>query len=69
MGVGLPLARVIDAQDVSARRARPQPNDRFVFVVGERKGRLISLEDLPPGGAPLTGYPTSPPASCATTVG
>ena len=57
MGVGLPLARVIDAQDVSARRARPQPNDRFVFVVGERKGRVISLEDLPPGGAPLTGYP------------
>jgi len=57
MGVGLPLARVVQAQDVSARRARPQPNDRFVFVAGERKGRVISLADLPAGGAPLTAYP------------
>ena len=57
MGAGLPLARVVKAQDVSARRARPQPNDRFVFVAGERKGRVISLADLPPGGPPLTAYP------------
>ena len=57
VGVGLPLARVVDAQDSGARRARPQPNDRFVHVGGERKGRMITLADLPAGGAPLTAYP------------
>ena len=56
VGVGLPLARVVDAQD-GARRARPQPNDRFVHVAGERKGRMITTADLPAGGAPLTAYP------------
>ena len=57
VGVGLPLARLVGAQDISARGARPQPNDRFVLAAGERKGRLITLADLPPGGAPLTAYP------------
>src|SRR5207249_3634418 len=37
VGVGLPLARLVGAQDVSARGARPQPNDRFVLAAGERK--------------------------------
>ena len=57
VGVGLPLARLVGAQDSSARGARPQPNDRFVLAAGERKGRLITLADLPSGGAPLTAYP------------
>ena len=57
VGVGLPLARLVGAQDSSARRARPQPNDRFVLAAGERKGQVITLTDLPPGGAPLTAYP------------
>ena len=57
MGVGLPLARVVDAQDAGARRARPQPDDRFVRVAGERKGRVITLDDVPAGGPPLTAYP------------
>src|SRR5207249_125911 len=47
VGVGLPLARLGGAQDSSARGARPQPNDRFVLAAGERKGRLITLADLP----------------------
>src|SRR5262245_66434627 len=57
VGVGLPLARVTHAQDDAARRARPQPNDRFTYAAGERKGRLITLADLPAGGAPLRAYP------------
>ena len=57
VGVGLPLARLVDAQDPAARRARPQPNDRFTHAAGDRKGRLITLADLPAGGAPLTAYP------------
>ena len=57
VGVGLPLARVAHAQDDGARRARPQPNDRFTYAAGERKGRVITLADLPAGGPPLTAYP------------
>ena len=57
LGVGVPLARVVESQEPTARRARPQPNDRFVFVTGERKGRVISLGDVPAGGPPLTAYP------------
>ena len=57
VGVGLPFARVVDAQDSGARRARPQANDRFAYVGGERKGRMITVADLPAGGAPLTAYP------------
>ena len=57
VGMGLPLARVAHGQDDAARRARPQPNDRFTYAAGERKGRVITLADLPAGGAPLTAYP------------
>ena len=57
VGVGLPLARVAHAQDPGARRARPQPNDRFTFAAGERKGGVITLADLPAGGTPVTAYP------------
>src|SRR5262249_15275517 len=39
------------------RRPRPRPNDRSGYVAGERKGRVITLADLPAGGAPLTAYP------------
>jgi rieske iron-sulfur protein len=54
---GLPLARLAQAQDTDARRARPQPNDRFVYAGGAGKGRVITLAELPAGGAPLTAYP------------
>ena len=60
VGVGLPLARLVDAQETSARRERPQPNDRFVLAAGERKGQVITLADLPAGGRPLTAYPKDP---------
>ena len=57
MSLGLPLARLAGAQEGNARRARPQPNDRFVLAAGDRKGRIVALADLPAGGAPLTAYP------------
>src|SRR5262249_23189127 len=57
VGAGLPLARLVAAQDDAARRARPQPEDRFAHAAGERKGRVVTLADLPPGGPPLTAYP------------
>jgi rieske iron-sulfur protein len=57
VGIGWPLARAAHAQDPAARRARPQPNDRFTYAAGERKGRVVTLADLPAGGPPVTAYP------------
>jgi rieske iron-sulfur protein len=61
-GLALPVARLVSAQDDARRKARPQPNDRFVFAGGDRKGRLITVADLPAGGPPLTAYPMDPSA-------
>ena len=62
LGVGLclPGARLATAQDGDARKARPQPNDRFVFTRGPRKGEAITLADLPAGGPPLIAFPIDP---------
>jgi rieske iron-sulfur protein len=61
-GFALPRVGVVSAQDDDRRKARPQPNDRFVFARGDRKGQLITLADLPSGGPPLTAYPMDPAA-------
>src|SRR5712692_5930541 len=47
VGLALPVAGLVGAQDDNPRKARPQRNDRFVFAGGERKGQLITLADLP----------------------
>lgn len=60
LGVGLPAADLVGAQDDSARKARPQTNDRFVFAGGARKGQVITLADLPAGGPLLAAYPMDP---------
>ena len=59
-GLVLPRVGVVGAQDDDRRKARPQPNDRFVFARGDRKGQLITLADLPSGGAPVTAFPMDP---------
>jgi len=61
-GLALPVARLVSAQDDARRKARPQPNDRFVFAGGDRKGQLVTLADLAAGGPPLTAYPMDPTA-------
>jgi len=59
-GLGVSGAGLVTAQDAGARRARPQPNDRFVFAGGPRKNEFVTLADLPPGGPPLVTYPMDP---------
>jgi rieske iron-sulfur protein len=61
-GLSLPRVGMAAAQGDDRRKARPQPNDRFVFARGDRKGELITLADLPSGGPPLTAYPMDPAA-------
>ncbi len=61
-GLTLPIAGLVGAQDDNRRKARPQADDRLVFAGGERKGQLITLADLPAGGAPVIAYPMDPAA-------
>jgi len=63
VGLTLPVAHFVNAQDDTRRKARPQTNDRLVFAGGDRKGQLITLADLPVGGPPLTAYPMEPTAN------
>jgi len=62
VGLALPVASLVDAQDQNQRKARPQINDRLVFAGGDRKGQLITLADLAVGGPPVTAYPMDPTA-------
>jgi rieske iron-sulfur protein len=58
VGLGWPASPLLAQSD--PRRQRPQPDDRFVFAGGERKGQVVKLTDLPAGGPPLTAYPIDP---------
>jgi len=55
-GVGLMLPQAATAQG-NPKEARPQEGDRFVLSEGERKGAVVKLDDLNPGGPPVTVYP------------
>src|SRR6266581_540559 len=59
-GLGLLLQHGAMAQDTDPHNARPQEGDRLVFTGGERQGTIITLEDLPVGGPPVTAYPMDP---------
>ena len=52
------LAGVARADD--AARMPPQPDDRFVFLTGSKKGQIIRIEDLPVGGPQMQAYPVTP---------
>jgi Rieske Fe-S protein len=60
LGLGLSWVDVAAAQESDARKARPQEGDQFVFAAGERKGDVITPEDLPLGGPPALAYPLAP---------
>jgi rieske iron-sulfur protein len=57
-GLALPAGPLLAQPD--PRRQRPQPDDRFVFAGGERKGQLVTLADLRVGGPLVTTYPIDP---------
>ena len=37
----------------------PQPDDRFVFLTGPKKGQVVKVEDLLLGGPQVQAYPVS----------
>ena len=52
----LPAAQVAQAQG-NPKEARPQEGDRFVLSEGDKKGAAVKLDDLKPGGPPVTVFP------------
>ena len=59
------LALVLAPWLVSAARADdaatmpPQPDDRFVFLTGPKKGQVVKIDDLVLGGPQVQAYPVS----------
>ena len=59
------LALALTPWLVSAARADdaatmpPQPDDRFVFLTGPKKGQVVKVEDLLRGGPQVQAYPVS----------
>jgi rieske iron-sulfur protein len=60
VGLGLPLIGTAHAAAEDPKKARPQAGDQFVFFSGDRKGEVITIEDLPLGGPQTLAYPRDP---------
>jgi rieske iron-sulfur protein len=58
--LGLDLAPRAIAQGADQRSARPQPGDQLVFADGTRKGEIISVADIPPGGPQVGAFAREP---------
>ncbi len=59
LGATLPAMKVADAADDPAH-ARPQVGDQFVFFSGDKKGQVVTPEDLPVGGPQVMVWPVDP---------
>jgi len=62
LGVTLPFLDIVNAAK-EPTAAPPAAGDRFVYVLGERKGEIVKVEDLPLGGPQELAYPMQPEGS------
>ena len=60
LGVSLPFFSVVRAAEKGPATQRPTTGDQFVFVLGEKKGQVITVDDLPIGGPQQLAYPMDP---------
>jgi len=58
--LGLDLVPDAIAQGVELRSVRPQPGDQLVFADGTRKGEIISVADIEPGGPQVQAFALEP---------
>src|SRR5258706_12598510 len=58
--LGLDLAPYAIAQGTDQSSARPQPGDQLVFADGTRKGEIISVADIQPGGPQVPAFALEP---------
>jgi rieske iron-sulfur protein len=57
LGISLPFLDVVTVAAKDPATAPPEAGDQFVFVLGDRKGEVIKVEDLPLGGPQQLAYP------------
>jgi rieske iron-sulfur protein len=63
LGMSLPFLDVVRAATKDPAAAPPTAGDQFVFVLGDKKGEIIKVEDLPLGGPQQLAYPMEPAGS------
>ncbi|MGH7963404.1 MAG: ubiquinol-cytochrome c reductase iron-sulfur subunit [Candidatus Binatia bacterium] len=59
-GLSLPFVSLAANATEDPRKMRPRAGDHFVFPAGDRQGQIVTSQDLPLGGPPLTVYATDP---------
>jgi rieske iron-sulfur protein len=59
LGASLSALRIARAADNPAS-VPPQPGDLFVFFSGDKKGQVVTPDDLPIGGPQVVTYPMDP---------
>jgi Rieske Fe-S protein len=60
LSVTLPFVDLVGAAPKDPASARPVAGDRFVLVLGEKKGQVVRVEDLEVGGPQQLAYPMDP---------
>jgi rieske iron-sulfur protein len=60
LSVSLPFLDAIVAAAKDPAAAPPAVGDQFVFVLGDKKGQVIKVEDLALGGPQQLAYPMDP---------
>ena len=63
LGISLPFLDVVRAATKDPAAAPPTAGDQFVFVLGDKKGEVIKVEDLALGGPQQLAYPMEPTGS------
>jgi rieske iron-sulfur protein len=60
LGLTLPFFDAARAAPKDPAAQRPTTGDQFVFVLGDKKGEVIKVEDLTVGGPQQLAYPMDP---------
>lgn len=60
LGISLPFLNLAKAAEKGPADQRPTTGDQFVFVLGDRKGEVIKVDDLQVGGPQQLAYPMDP---------
>ncbi|MCI0528722.1 MAG: Rieske (2Fe-2S) protein [Nitrospira sp.] len=63
MMLGLQVVDLAEAQEADSKTAPPKEGDQFVFIFGDKKGEVITPEDLPLNATQVLAYPMDPRTS------
>jgi len=63
LGMTLPFFDVAPAAAKDPAASPPNAGDQFVFILGDKKGEVIKVEDLALGGPQQLAYPMEPTGS------